>query len=401
MNNATPMKIITGATLVLPQGQQSEGTLVIEGNRIRAITTDPPGSLLLNQENVEIYSGEGCYVTPGLIELHFNGALGCNLGQTTITEVQALLRKLPAYGITSALFTLITAPLTDTLAAIHTLEEVIHYKTSDHCRPLGLHLEGPFINREFRGTHPPQDIRPMDMDELEVLMSPMLKMVTLAPETEAARQAIRFLAQRGIRVSIGHTNATLEDVELAIEQGASSVTHIFNAMRPFHHRVPGIVGAALCDDRLYVQVISDGVHLHPETIKLILRAKRPGHVLLTSDASPLAGMDEGTEGDFFKQHVVIRNHQAINQEGHLAGSSQIIPDCVKNLVRWHLTSFADAVQFATLNPATFLGLDDIGRLEPGCLADVVLWNKQTLEVEATFINGQVVYQKNVAPVSPR
>jgi N-acetylglucosamine-6-phosphate deacetylase len=394
------MKIITGATLVLPHGQQNEGTLVIEGSRIRAVTTDPPGSLLLNQENVEVYSGKGCYATPGLIELHFNGALGCNLAQTTITEVQSLLRKLPAYGITSVLFTLITAPLTDTLSAIHTLEEVIHYKTPDHCRPLGLHLEGPFINPQFRGTHPTQDIRPLDMDELEVLLSPMLKMVTLAPEMDLTGQAVQYLAQRGVRVSLGHTNATLEEVEKAVEQGARSVTHLFNAMRPFHHRAPGIIGAALCDDRLYVQAIGDGVHLHPEALKLILRAKRPGHILLTSDASPLAGMKEGSEGDFFKQHVVIRDQQAVNQEGHLAGSSRLIPDCVKNLVNWHLTSFADAVQFATLNPATFLGFNELGRLEAGCLADVVLWNKQTLDVEATFINGQAVYQKNAEPVSP-
>jgi N-acetylglucosamine-6-phosphate deacetylase len=161
------------------------------------------------------------------------------------------------------------------------------------------------------------------------------------------------------------------------------------------------VGAALCDDRLYVQMIGDGVHLHPETMKLVLKTKRPGHILLTSDASPLAGLEEGAEGDFFKQHVIIREHQAINQEGHLAGSSQLVSDCVKNLVRWHLAGFADAVQFTTLNPANFLGLDELGRIEPGCLADVVLWNKDTLEVEATFINGQAVYQKNVASVSPR
>src|SRR5690349_18752841 len=112
MNNRIPMKIITGATLILPHGQQTESTLVVEGNRIQAITLDPPGSLLLNHENVEVYSGEGCYVTPGLIELHFNGALGCDLGQTSITEVQSLLKKLPTYGITGVLFTLITAPLT-------------------------------------------------------------------------------------------------------------------------------------------------------------------------------------------------------------------------------------------------------------------------------------------------
>ena len=392
------MKIITGATLILPHGQQTESTLVIEGNRIRAITTDPPGALLLNYENVEVFSGEGCYVTPGLIELHFNGALGCNLGQTHIGEVQTLLKKLPAFGITSALFTVITAPLTDMLSAIHTLEEVIHYKSPDHCRPLGLHLEGPFISPTFRGTHPPQDVRPMDLDELNLLLSPTVKMITLAPEEDSTGQAIALLTQRGVRVSLGHTNATQEATEQAIQQGASSITHLFDAMRPFHHRDPGIIGTALCDDRLYVQVIGDGVHIHPKAIQLILRAKRPKHVLLTSDASPLAGLLEGTQGSFSKQNVVIQNRRVLNQEGGLAGSSQMVSDCVKNLANWHLTSFADAIQFATLNPATYLGFDELGRLEPGGLADVVLWNKQTLDVQAKFINGQLVYQKSAQPV---
>lgn len=393
------MKIITGATLILPHGQQTESTLVIEGNRIRAITSDPPGALLLNYENVEVYSGEGCYVTPGLVELHFNGALGCDLGQTTITEVQALLKKLPAYGITSVLFTLITAPLTDTLSAIHTLEEVIHYKTPDHCRPLGIHLEGPFISPKFSGAHSVKDIRPMDLDELNVLLSPMLKMITLAPEEDKTGQAIQLLRQHGVQVSIGHTNATLDEVNQAIEQGADNITHLFNAMRPFHHRDPGIVGAALCDDRLYIQMIGDGVHLHPETIKLILRTKRPGHILLTSDSSPVAGLEEGAKGHFSKRDVVVHDRQALNPDGGLAGSSEMVINCVRNLVKWHLTSFADAIQFATLNPATYLGLEDQGRIEPGYLADLVLWNKRTLDVEKTFINGQLVYQKSGQPVS--
>jgi N-acetylglucosamine-6-phosphate deacetylase len=148
---------------------------------------------------------------------------------------------------------------------------------------------------------------------------------------------------------------------------------------------------------LYVQVIGDGAHVHPQAIKMILRSKRPMHILLTSDASPVAGLEEGAHGNFSKQDVVIRDHQAINQEGGLAGSSQMIHDCVKNLVRWHLTSFADAIQFATLNPATFLNEPGLGRLEAGCRADMVLWNKQTLEVETTFINGQPVYQRNAQP----
>lgn len=396
MMNSAAMKIITGATLVHPNGQQSESTLLIEGNRIRAISAEAPGSLLLNQENVEVFSGAGCYLTPGLIELHFNGALGCNLNQTSISEVQQLLHRLPEFGITSALFTVITGPLTDMLSAIHTLEEVIHHKTPYQCRPLGLHLEGPFINPGFRGTHPAAEVKTLNPEELEVLISPQTKMITLAPELDVDNQTIHYLRQRGIRVSIGHSNANHNQFMQAVQNGANSVTHLYNAMRPLHHREPGIIGAALCEDDVFVQFIGDGAHVHPEAIRLILKAKPMDKILLTSDASPLAGLQDGSKGSFSLQTVTVRGNQVINQEGGLAGSGKLVHDCLRNLVKWQLCDFATATQYASLNPALFLNEDALGRLEPGCLADLVLWNKDTLEVETTFINGQPVYQRNAS-----
>lgn len=396
--NSAALKIITGATLILPHGQQREGTVLIEGNRIRAITPEPPASLLL-QEHVEVISGEGCYLSPGLIELHFNGAFGCNLNQTNIAEVQDLLKKLPAHGVTSALFTVITAPLTDMLSAIHTLDEAIHHKTAGSCRPLGLHLEGPFLNPSFRGTHPPADILPLGMDELKLLMSPNLKLMTLAPELDEDGRHLRYLSDQGVRPSLGHSNATLAEARQAVDNGANSVTHIYNAMRPFHHREPGLIGAALCEDRLFVQIIGDGAHVHPEAVRMVLRAKRPVHVLLTSDASPAVGMSEGTQVKFCGQEVTIRDGKAINQEGGLAGSTQLIGDCVRNLVRWNLLNFADAVQLATMNIAGFLNHPELGRIEAGGLADLVLWDKQDLSVQATFINGQQVYRRAAASAS--
>lgn len=388
------MKIITGATLIHPNGQQTESTLLIEGNRIRAISPEAPGSLLLNQENVEVFSGAGCYLTPGLIELHFNGALGCNLNQTTITEVQSLLQRLPAFGITSVLFTVITGPLTDMLSAIHTLEEVIHHKVPYHCRPLGIHLEGPFINPAFRGTHPASEVRPLNPQDLTVLLSPQTKMMTLAPEFDPDGHMIGHLTRQGIRVSIGHSNATHNQFRQALRKGANSVTHLYNAMRPLHHREPGIIASSLCEDDVFVQFIGDGAHVHPEAIRLILRTKPRDKILLTSDASPLAGLGDGSKGSFSLQTVTVQGNQVINQEGGLAGSGKLVHDCMKNMVKWQLCDLGTALQFASLNPALFLNEDHLGRLEPGCLADLVLWNKQTLEVETTFINGQPVYQRN-------
>lgn len=394
------MKMITGATLVHPNGQQTESSLLIEGNRIRSISPDAPGSLLLNQEDVEVISGAGCYLTPGLIELHFNGALGCNLNQTTISEVQRLLHRLPEFGITSVLFTVITGPITDMLSAIHTLEEAIHHKTPYQCRPLGIHLEGPFINPGFRGTHPTKDVKPLNPDELTLLLSPQTRMITMAPELDPEGHIIQSLRQQGIQVSIGHSNATHNQFTQAIRNGANSVTHLYNAMRPLHHREPGIIGAALCEDEVFVQFIGDGAHVHPEAIRLILKTKPLNKVLLTSDASPLAGLHDGSQGSFSLQTVTVRGNQVINQEGGLAGSGKLVHDCLKNLVKWQLCDFSTATQLASLNPALFLGEESLGRLEPGALADLVLWNKETLEVEATFISGQAVYQRNASTAQP-
>lgn len=393
--NEAAIKIITGATLILPDGSAGEGCLLVEGNRIRSISAEPPAALLLNRENVEVISGTGCYLTPGLIELHFNGAFGCNLNRTTIGEVRRMLEKLPSRGVTSAVFTVITASLTDMLSAIHTLEEVIHHRTPTQCRPLGLHMEGPFINPAFRGTHPSGDVRAMNLDELTLLLSPMMKMVTFAPELDPSGDAIALMRERSIRASIGHSGATAAQAIQAIRQGASCITHLFNAMRPFHHREPGAIGPALGEEHFYVQFIGDGAHVHPEAIRMILRAKRPEYILLTSDASPIACMGEGAQGSFAAQNVFMKGGRVFNQEGGLAGSGRTVDDCLRNLIRWELCDFSDGIRYAARNPADFLGETDLGRLEPGYLADLVLWNRQTLDVETTLINGNVVYRKSI------
>lgn len=400
MLNHSPLKMITGATLVHPDGGQSEGSVLIEDGRIRAITSDPPAGLLLSRENVEVLSGEGCYLTPGLIELHFNGALGCDLNRSSIGAIRELLRRLPEHGVTSVVLTAITAPLTDMLSTIHTLSEVVHHKTIPQCRPLGLHLEGPFISPLYRGAHPAGAVRPFNLEELSLLLSPMTRMVTIAPEADPTGAGIRMMVEQGIRVSMGHSNATFEEMKRGVDAGISSATHLFNAMRPLHQREPGLIATVLTDDRIYAQMIGDGAHVHPEVVKMVFRAKPPSRMLLTSDASPVAGMPEGSQVHFGGQTIRVQKQQTINREGVLAGSSQLISDCVRNLVRWGISDFSSIVRTATANPAEFLGESRLGRLEPDYLADLVLWDKETLRVEATFIQGEPVYQRRREAADP-
>jgi N-acetylglucosamine-6-phosphate deacetylase len=394
------LTLITDARLCLPDGTERQGTVLLENGIIRSITPDPPVALLLNHEDVEVINASEKYLTPGLIELHFNGALGCDLNRTNIASVQKLLGRLPEYGITSALLTAITAPLTDMLSAIHVLAAVVHHQSPQHCQPLGIHLEGPFINPQYRGAHPTADIRPFNREELEVLLSPMTRMITLAPELPSAEHAIRLLVEHGIRVTMGHSNADTQQARQAVDLGINSVTHLFNAMRPFHHRDPGLVVTALNDDRLYTQVIGDGAHVHPDVIRTVLRSKPLEKFLLTSDASPAAALPEGAQLEFGGQQVTVTKQKTINTEGVLAGSSQLVTDCVRNFVRWGLTDFATAIRFATANVANFLGEGDRGRLQEGQRADLVLWNAKTLAIESTWIQGELTYQKPIPERTP-
>jgi len=391
---APALTLISNARLCLPNGTERQGSVLLENGVIHSITPEPPASVLLNHDNVDIIDGTEKYLSPGLIELHFNGALGCDLNRTNIAAVQKLLSQLPQYGITAAVLTAITAPLTDMLSAIHVLAAVIHHRSPNHCEPLGIHLEGPFISPHFYGAHPKDDIRPINREELEVLLSPRTRMLTLAPELPLAEHAIRMLTEKGIRVSMGHSNATSQEARHGTDLGASCVTHLFNAMRPFHHREPGLITAALNDDRLFVQMIGDGAHIHPDVLRLVLKCKPLEKILLTSDASPAAALPEGAHLQFGGQEVTVNHQKAINVDGVLAGSSQLVTTCVRNLVRWGLTDFATAIRFATANVANFLDEKDIGRIQEGHRANLVLWDAKTLAIDTTFIDGKPVYQRN-------
>ncbi|MBY0404529.1 MAG: N-acetylglucosamine-6-phosphate deacetylase, partial [Cyanobacteria bacterium] len=328
------------------------------------------------------------------IDQQINGGLGCLFNQSTISEIYRLLEKLPSYGITSILPTVITAPHMDMITAVNTLEEVIHLGKTTQCRVLGIHLEGPFLNPKFRGAHPEADILPKALVELQDLISPNLKIMTLAPEMDPHGDMIRLLIDRGVHVNLGHSGATFLEAKQAFRLGAKGVTHLYNAMTPFHHREPGLIGAALNDDGVSVEVICDGFHVHPEAIRTAVRCKKPENIILVSDAQSLAGLEDGASVIFGNQPVTNLKGRAVNTEGHLAGSTVFLNECVKNLIKWKILPLGHAFQTVTQNPAKFIGMGDhLGRLSPGCVADMVLWHPETLDPMATWIDGELVFSK--------
>ena len=388
-----PTKVIQNTNVVQPDGTVIPRTVVIKGHKIESLLDSMPGSILLNRDDVEIYNGEHCYLTPGLIDLQINGALGCDFNQGNVADIQAVLQQLPRFGITSLLPTVITAPVTDMLTSINALEEILHHAPPHQCRLLGLHLEGPFLHRDYRGIHPKADIPlRLHLDELKTLVSPNTRLVTLAPELDPAGAALQYLNDYKVIPFVGHSQASAEQMTEAHQRGVAGVTHLFNAMKPFHHREPGIIGYALATPELYTTLIADGVHVHPSAIRMVLQAKGIEKTILVSDAMALAGSAEGTLTQFAGENIHLERGRAVNQKGTLAGSATMLDQCIRNLVQWNTLPFEQAIQTATQTPATLLGRSEqLGQVVPGHTADLVLWDAESLAVKATWIHGQLAY----------
>jgi N-acetylglucosamine-6-phosphate deacetylase len=331
-------------------------------------------------------------MTPGLIDLQMNGGLGCDFNTSSIPVVQQFLAALPRFGVTGILPTLITAPHMDMVTATNTFEELLHLNRYSHAKVLGLHLEGPYLNTQKRGTHPASAITPPDLETLQLLLSPQVKMMTLAPECDAEFLALDYLRQKGILIFAGHTKATAEQLKQAMVHGLSGVTHLFNAMDGFTHRETGTALHVLNLKALKASFIADGYHVHPDMLRLALETKGVSNMLLVSDAMNLAGLGDGAKGFFANQSIQVQEGRAINQEGNLAGSTQFMDSMVRNLLNWNLATVEDCFEMGTTNPAKLLGLEkSIGAIAAGYQADFVLWHRPTMQVLATWVAGQLLW----------
>jgi N-acetylglucosamine-6-phosphate deacetylase len=317
---------------------------------------------------------------PGFVDLQVNGFAGVDLLEADADGYRRAGDALLETGVTAFLPTFITAPEEQLLAALRAVPAV-----SEGPRILGVHLEGPFLAPGKLGTHPPSARRDPDPELLERLLDGgRVRLVTLAPELEGADCLIALLRERGIIVSCGHSDATAEEANAAFDRGVRTVTHVFNAMRPFRHRDPGIAGAALARDDVVVQAIVDGIHLAPETTKVVWRAAA-GRVALVTDAVAGAGMIDGSYS-FAGFEVDVRDGVARGPDGVLAGSALTMIEAVRNLHALGVP-VADALEAASGVPARVLGLSAVGRLEPGAPADVVVLD-DGLEIERVLVGGE-------------
>jgi len=316
---------------------------------------------------------------PGFVDLQVNGFGGVDFLSASTADYRRAGDALARTGVTAFQPTFITSPETELEAALGELP-----REEGTPRILGAHLEGPFIAADRLGTHPAESRRDPDTMLLERLLAAgRVAHVTLAPELPGALELVDLLRSRGVTVAYGHSSATADEARRGFERGGRTVTHLFNAMRPFEPREPGLAGAALVDPDVLVQVILDGVHLADDTARLVWQAA-PGRVALVSDAIAGAGLGDGTYR-LGGVPVVVRDGIARREDGVLAGSTLTMIEAVRNLVALG-APLAGALSAASEVPARIAGRDDLGKLEPGAVADVVVLDDR-LEVERVLVAG--------------
>jgi len=357
------------------------GALVVRSGRIVEVVRGPAGDLPAPVH-------EAAIVSPGFIDLQVNGAFGVEIGDSA-QAILHLAARLPATGVTAFLPTLVSSS-----AELYprACQAFLASVGAPGALPLGLHLEGPFLSPRRLGAHRASAVANAPADLLDPFLAHgVLRLVTLAPEVEGNLDRIRRLRAHQVVVSLGHTNASYEEFERGIDAGATMVTHLYNAMSDFNHRAPGAVGAALLDDRVVVGLIADGVHSHPASVRLALRAKGADRVALVTDAIAGAGMEPGAYS-LDGQEVLVDETAARLRDGTLAGSVLALDQAIRNVVAWTGSGVAEACHLASEVPARLLGLRAKGRLAVGCDADLVLLD-DGLRVQETFVEGRRIYQR--------
>lgn len=377
--------LITNTTILTPTERLENHSLRLQDGRIQALA---PAAELQPLPGEEVLDGSGHLLTPGFIDLQVNGGFGHDFTQEPHTMWQ-VAAQLPQYGVTAFLPTIITSPLEKIIQA---QEAITQRPLAFHgAQPLGLHLEGPFLNPDKKGAHNPRHLRPPNAGGYEAWSQDSgVRLVTLAPELPGALELIHSLGSRGIVVSAGHSLATYEEARKALENGIRYGTHLFNAMPPLHHRRPGLAGA-LFDSDVPVGLIADGIHVHPALVRLAWQVLGPQRLNLVSDAMAALGMGPGRYqlGDL---PIAVDNERATLPDGTLAGSILSLDQALRNLQQFTACSLVEALQTVTLTPATLLGLERKGRIAAGYDADLVLMTNEQ-EITMTFVAGKKVYER--------
>jgi N-acetylglucosamine-6-phosphate deacetylase len=385
---------LRNATVVTPLQAIDPGDVVV-GNDGTIIYCGPSGSA--PPERDEVHSLEGHIVTPGLIDIHTHGGHSVTFGQS-----DALLEDLRTYaawatttGVTGFLCSVAAPDPVALRALVEAYAGILGDEDFEGAQPLGLHLEGPYLNPEQKGAFNPAWLRRPLIEEVQDLLTVgqgWIRQMTLAPELPESHEVAALLRQAGVVASLGHSNTDYATAADALMRSFGHVTHTFNAQRGFHHREPGVLGAVLSSDNVSAELIADTVHVHPGAMKVMLRCLGTGRVVLITDAMAAAGLGDGTY-ELVGQQVFVRDGVARLSTGTIAGSTATLNQCVRNMVMSVGVSLTEAVTMASLNPARVLGMDDrAGLLTPGRPATLTVLDPD-FNVVMTLVDGHVVYRQ--------
>ncbi|HEX5411075.1 MAG TPA: N-acetylglucosamine-6-phosphate deacetylase [Terriglobia bacterium] len=391
------VKAIIAGTIYTPAEEIHNGVILVEGHRIAKVG---PREQVKIPQDAAVIDYQDRTVVPGFIDIHIHGAVGYDLMEATPEAVAAVGKYLARHGTTSYAATTVAASLDRTLNAAKGLSEIIRTSNSSHvvsdniagAQPVCIHLEGPFLNTKRRGAHPASQIQKPSTELLAKFLDAAdgtVRLLTLAPELEGALTLLEFARSKGLRVGIGHSNATYEEAERAIEAGATHAVHFFNAMRPFMHRDSGIIGAVLTDDRVSAELICDGIHVEPTAIRVLVRSKGVERLILVSDSLSGAGMPDGNYrlGNFT---VHVAGGVCRTVEGNLAGSTIMLDAALRNLSAYTRLSYKECLPCVTSNPARILGLENQkGAIAARADADMAVLDQQ-FYVTQTYVRGRPV-----------
>jgi N-acetylglucosamine-6-phosphate deacetylase len=384
------MFVLDAGAVLTPFDKFSPGRVIVRDDRIEAAgaVTDvriPEGATRVDLTHLTL--------VPGFIEPHVHGCGGFDVMDATSEAMNVICRTLASHGTTSFLPTTVSAPVDLLGSAIEQLSVLIGEEFNG-ARPLGIHLEGPFLNVQKRGTHQSDNVRKPDVSLLSDWIKRsggLIKLLTMAPELEGSGPTSALARKSGVVVAMGHSNATFAESIAAVEAGTRYAVHTFNAMRQFSHRESGIVGAVLSDDRIFAEIIADGVHVDPEVVRVFARAKGPAHIILATDATSATGMPDGQYA-LGNSQVHVQGGVCRDAEGRLAGSTLTQDKALRNLIQWTNMRLEDAILGLTANPAQALALEGRGRIEPGAFADLTLLDGN-LEVARTYVSGKLMFER--------
>ena len=344
--------------------------------RIREGRIAETGTGLCPEAGETVTDLAGDYLVPGFVDVHIHAFGGRDTMQGE-DAVRAMSRELFRLGVAAFCPTTMSADPEETRNAVAGVRAVMDRPEPEGALVLGAHMEAPFLQESKAGAQRKEFFTDPSMEKLEKLTGGDLaavKLITMAPEKAGSEAFIRQAAAEGIHVSVGHTSATAEQTHLAADWGADHVTHTFNAQTPLHHREPGVPGAALTDDRLYCEMICDGIHLHRDAVRLLARCKGPARAVAITDAMEAAGLPDG-EYALGGQKVYVRSGEARLADGTLAGSVLTMPKALENLIHLFGIRPEEACAMCTCTPADSIGEKKAGRIVPGAPAVLTRWSR--------------------------